>query len=53
MEIFPDAVYECTRCGTMVTEAKLAKAPERTCPNCGYKVFRKVRGVAGKNLKAE
>ena len=51
--IFPDATYECARCGTRTTGAELAKLPSPTCANCGYRVFRKIRGPAAKNLKAE
>jgi DNA-directed RNA polymerase subunit RPC12/RpoP len=52
-QIFPDATYECVRCGTRVTGAELAKLPEPTCANCGYRIFRKVRGPAVKSLKGE
>jgi len=49
--IFPDATYKCVRCGTPVTGAELAKLPEPTCGNCGYRVFRKVRGPTVTNVK--
>ena len=52
-EIFPDALYECVRCGTRVEGKELARFPEPTCANCGYKVFRKVRRSSSKQLKAE
>jgi DNA-directed RNA polymerase subunit RPC12/RpoP len=52
-EVFPDALYECTRCGTRVTGRELSRLPSPTCANCGYRVFRKVGGRAAKNLKAE
>ena len=52
-KIFPSAVYECLRCGTRVTGAELAKLPEPTCANCGYRAFRKVRSSAVKNLKGQ
>ena len=52
-QIFPGAKYECARCGTRTTGAELAKLPSPTCANCGYRVFRKIRGPAAKNLKAE
>jgi DNA-directed RNA polymerase subunit RPC12/RpoP len=31
----------------------LAKLPEPTCANCGYRLFRKVRGQMVKTLKGE
>ena len=52
-KILSGARYECVRCATPVTGDELAKLPEPTCANCGYKVFRKVRGPAAKSLKAE
>ena len=51
--MFAGATYECTRCGTRVTAEELAKLPFPTCANGGYRVFRKVRDQAIKNLKAE
>jgi DNA-directed RNA polymerase subunit RPC12/RpoP len=51
--VFEGAIYECARCGTRVTGAELAKLPSPTCANCGYRVFRKVRGSTPKNLKAD
>jgi len=53
IKIFPASTYECLRCGTRVSGAELAKPPEPTCANCGYKLFRKVRGPTTKTLKAE
>ena len=52
-EILPEAVYECTRCGTRVSGKELSKLPEPTCANCGYKILRKVRGPGAKQIKAE
>ncbi len=46
-------MYECTRCGTRVSGTELARLPEVTCANCGYRVFQKFRGPTVKNLKAE
>jgi DNA-directed RNA polymerase subunit RPC12/RpoP len=48
-----DALYECVRCGTRVTAKDLAKLPSPTCANCGYRVFKKVRGGVPKNLDAK
>ena len=53
VEILPDAVYECTRCGTRMTGKELSMLPDPTCSNCGYRIFRKVRGPAAKRMKAE
>jgi DNA-directed RNA polymerase subunit RPC12/RpoP len=52
-EILPEAIYECARCGTRVSGKELSRLPEPTCANCGYKIFRKVRGPTAKQLKAE
>jgi DNA-directed RNA polymerase subunit RPC12/RpoP len=52
-KVFPEATYECLRCGTRVSGAELAKLPEPTCANCGYRLFRKVRGQMVKTLKGE
>jgi DNA-directed RNA polymerase subunit RPC12/RpoP len=52
-EILPEAIYECARCGTRVSGKELSRLPEPTCANCGYKIFRKVRGPAAKQVKAE
>jgi DNA-directed RNA polymerase subunit RPC12/RpoP len=51
-EVFPEAIFECTRCGTRVDAEELSKLPEPTCANCGYKVFRKVRGPTAKQVRA-
>jgi DNA-directed RNA polymerase subunit RPC12/RpoP len=52
-KIFPDALYECMRCGTRTSGKELSALPDPTCPNCGYRIFRKVRGSTAKHLKAE
>ena len=52
-KVFTSDVYECARCGTRVTGKELSALPSPTCANCGYRVFRKVRGEAAKSLKAE
>jgi DNA-directed RNA polymerase subunit P len=53
MEILPGVTYECVRCGTRTSGDELAKLPELRCPNCGYRIFRKVRGSLVKDVKAE
>jgi deazaflavin-dependent oxidoreductase (nitroreductase family) len=50
--ILPGAMYECERCGTRVSALELSKLPSPTCANCGYRVFRKLRGDGPKDLKA-
>ena len=52
-EILPEATYECVRCGTLVSGKELSRLPEPTCANCGYRIFRKVRGATAKQMKAE
>jgi len=52
-QIFPGAMYECVRCGTRVTGEELAKLPEPTCANCGYRAFRKVRRPGITNIKGQ
>jgi DNA-directed RNA polymerase subunit RPC12/RpoP len=52
-QVVPDAMYECVRCGTPVAGADLAKLPEPICGNCGYRVFRKVRGPTPRRVKGE
>lgn len=53
VKVFPGAVYECLRCGTKTPGDQLLKQPELTCPNCGYRLFKKARGTTPKTLKAE
>lgn len=45
-------VYECLKCGARVTSEELARIPEIKCPNCGFRVLRKVRPPIVKRLKA-
>ena len=53
VNVFPGATFECVRCGSRFSGEELAKLPELTCSNCGYRVFRKVRAQVAKTLKAE
>lgn len=53
VKVLPGATFECVRCGTRFTGEELSKLPELTCSNCGYRIFRKVRGPAAKSLKGE
>ncbi|MDG6963526.1 MAG: DNA-directed RNA polymerase subunit P [Nitrososphaerota archaeon] len=49
--MFAAAVYECVRCGTKTTQEELARLPEVKCI-CGYRVFKKVRPMVVKQIKA-
>ena len=51
--VFSGPTFECVRCGTRFSAEELAALPEATCSNCGYRIFRKVRGPTAKTLKAE
>lgn len=51
--VLPGATFECVRCHTRYSAEELAKLPELTCGNCGYRIFRKVRSPIAKTLKAE
>ncbi len=53
VKVLPGATFECVRCGTRYSSEELSKLPELTCGNCGYRIFRKVRGPAVKSLKGE
>jgi len=53
VKVFPGAAFECVRCGTRFSGEELAKLPEVTCSNCGYRIFRKVRSLDAKTLKGE
>ena len=53
VKVFTGSTYECLRCGTLTSGAVLAKLPELTCPNCGYRLFKKVRNSTLKSVKAE
>jgi len=53
VKVFPGASFECVRCGTRFSGEELAKLPEVTCSNCGYRIFRKVRSQVAKTLKGE
>ena len=53
INVSPGATIECVRCGSRFSARELANLPERTCSNCGYRIFRKVRGHVAKTLKGE
>ena len=52
-KVLPGATFECVRGGTRFSGEELARLPETTCSNCGYRIFRKVRSPVAKTLKAE
>jgi len=52
VRVFPAPVFECARCGTRYSGEELSRLPELTCANCGYRIFRKVRGQVAKSLKS-
>mgnify|MGYP001038279711 CR=1 FL=1 len=45
-------MYECLKCEAKVTAEELARIPEVKCPNCGFRVLRKLRPPIVKRLKA-
>jgi DNA-directed RNA polymerase subunit P len=44
--------YECINCGTKVEYRELEKYITFKCPQCGYRIFRKVRPPIIKRVKA-
>ena len=46
-----NVIYECMRCGTLVSNEELSKLPEIKCI-CGFRLFRKARQPIVKQLKA-
>jgi len=45
-------VYECLKCGGHFNLAELDKYISFRCPECGYRIFRKVRPPIVKKVKA-
>ncbi|HUV35006.1 MAG TPA: DNA-directed RNA polymerase subunit P [Candidatus Desulfaltia sp.] len=45
-------VYECVRCGRRVPVDDLQRYISFRCPFCGYRIFRKVRALIVKRVKA-
>ena len=45
-------LYSCIQCGKVVTYDQLSLMLEIKCPNCGYRVLRKVRSPIVKRVKA-
>jgi DNA-directed RNA polymerase subunit P len=46
-------ILECMNCGARVSFEQLAITPEIKCPNCGYRVLKKVRPPVVKSVKAK
>lgn len=44
--------YECINCGTKAEYRELEKYITFKCPQCGYRIFRKVRPPIIKRVKA-
>jgi len=44
--------YECVQCGVKITMEQLSITPEIKCPNCGYRVVRKLRPPIVKKVEA-
>jgi len=45
-------VYKCVQCGSDITSEQLSIMLEIKCPNCGYRVLRKMRPTVVKQTKA-
>jgi DNA-directed RNA polymerase subunit P len=45
-------IYECVRCGNRVYLSELEKYVSFRCPECGYRIFKKVRPAIVKRVKA-
>ena len=45
-------VYECVQCGMKISLEQLSITPEIKCPNCGYRVVKKLRPPIVKKIKA-
>jgi DNA-directed RNA polymerase subunit P len=44
-------IYECVQCGMKINMEQLSITPEIKCPNCGYRVVRKLRPPIVKKIK--
>ena len=45
-------IYKCVRCGASLSSDQLYMMIEIKCPNCGYRVLRKMRPPIVKRFKA-
>lgn len=46
------AVYECVQCGNKITLEQLSIMLGIKCPNCGYRVLKKVPPATVRKIKA-
>jgi len=44
--------YKCVQCGKEIAKEQLSLMLEIKCPNCGYRVLRKMRPPVVKRVKA-
>ncbi|MFQ5762984.1 MAG: DNA-directed RNA polymerase subunit P [Candidatus Bathyarchaeia archaeon] len=44
--------YQCVRCLKNVAYSELLSMPQSKCPNCGYRILKKVRAPVVKHVKA-
>lgn len=44
-------VFECMSCKAHISSEQLATTPEVKCPNCGYRVLKKVRPPVVKSIR--
>ncbi len=45
-------IYECVRCGAKVSAEDIEKRGEVQCPECRYRVLKKIRPPIIKRVKA-
>ncbi|MBS7644073.1 DNA-directed RNA polymerase subunit P [Candidatus Bathyarchaeota archaeon] len=45
-------VFECMSCRAHINAEQLTMTPEVKCPNCGYRILRKVRSPIVRRIKA-
>ena len=45
-------LYRCVQCGKIITSEQLSVMLEIKCPDCGYRVLRKIRPPIVKKVKA-
>lgn len=45
-------LYECVKCGSRIYLSELEKYVSFRCPECGYRIFKKVRPSIVKRVKA-
>lgn len=51
-ESAPAVIYKCVQCGSEITSEQLSIMLEIKCPNCGYRVLRKMRPTVVKQIKS-